>query len=72
MIITISGKSGAGKSTAVKALAKLHWTRYGLVNEERLAAEEKGMTLEKFNALGEMIRGRVKINSDDYQAEKLA
>lgn len=67
MIITISGKSGAGKSTAVKALAKkLHFPRYGIGDMRRLAAEEKGMTLEKFNAMGEDDPRTDKI-VDDYQ-----
>lgn len=54
MIISIGGKPGSGKSTLAKMLAeRLGYTRYYMGGLRRKMAEERGMTLQELNALGE-------------------
>ncbi|MCX6710165.1 MAG: cytidylate kinase family protein [Candidatus Woesearchaeota archaeon] len=54
MIITISGKAGSGKSTVGKMLAKrLNLKYYCIGDMRRKMAEERGLSLEEFNKLGE-------------------
>jgi cytidylate kinase len=54
MIISISGKPGAGKSTIAKMLAgKLGYKRYYMGGLLRKMAAERGLTLEELNAIGE-------------------
>lgn len=54
MIITIAGAPGSGKSTVAKLLAeKLGYEYVSVGNMRRKMAEERGMTLEEFNSLGE-------------------
>ncbi len=54
MIITIAGAPGSGKSTVAKLLAeRLGYEYISVGNVRRKMAEERGMTLEAFNKLGE-------------------
>ncbi len=54
MIITISGTPGSGKSTVGKKIAKkLGYTYYSIGGMRRAMAQERGMTLQEFNVLGE-------------------
>ena len=54
MIITLNGYPGSGKSTVGKLLAtRLNIKRYAMGDLRRDAAEERGMTLEAWNTLGE-------------------
>lgn len=54
MIITISGNPGSGKSTVAKLLAeKIKYKYYSIGNLRRKMAEERGLSLEQFNKLGE-------------------
>lgn len=54
MIITVSGRAGAGKSTLAKALAKkLTLKRYSSGDLQRQIAKEKGLSLLDLNKLEE-------------------
>jgi len=54
MIITISGDAGSGKNTVGEILSKkLKMPLYCIGDLRRKMAEERGMTLEQFNKLGE-------------------
>lgn len=54
MIISIGGKPGSGKSTLAKLLAsRLGYAHYYIGGLRRKMAEERGMTLQELNALGE-------------------
>lgn len=54
MIISIGGKPGSGKSTLAKMLAKkLGYRRYYIGGLRRKMAEDRGMTLQELNSLGE-------------------
>ncbi len=54
MIITISGHAGSGKSTVAKLLAKkLGFKHYSAGDLRRQLAQERGLTIEEFNTLGE-------------------
>lgn len=53
MIISISGVPGSGKSTIAKLLAKKYgFTHVSMGGIRRKMAEERGMTIDEFNALG--------------------
>lgn len=57
MIVTISGKPGSGKSTVAKLVAKKLGYRYEDIGHmRRKLAEERGMTLEELNRVGEKER----------------
>jgi CMP/dCMP kinase len=67
MIITITGDPGSGKSTIGKKLeADLGYRRYYMGQIRRDAAKAKGMTLEEYNAYGE-IHPETDVEVDDYQ-----
>ncbi len=54
MIITLAGNAGSGKSTVGKLLAnKLSWQRYSMGDVRAKMAEDKGMTIDELNKLGE-------------------
>jgi cytidylate kinase len=54
MIITLTGLPGAGKSTIAKLLSeKLGWTWYSIGDLRGKLAQERGMTIDEFNTLGE-------------------
>ncbi len=54
MIITLSGLAGAGKSTLKNAIAEaLHLKKYSIGDMRGKMAEERGMTIDEFNKLGE-------------------
>lgn len=54
MIITVSGTPGAGKSSVADILAKdLGMKRYSVGDLRGKMAQEKGMTIDEFNKLGE-------------------
>ena len=66
MIISISGNPGSGKSTVAKKLsAKLGYKHYYIGILRRQAAQEKGMTLDEYNKLGETDFSTDK-NVDEY------
>lgn len=67
MIISISGQSGSGKSTAAKLLAKkLNFTHYSIGDLRRRMAKERGLTIEEFNKIGEKQDFTDK-EADEYQ-----
>ena len=67
MIISLSGTPGSGKSTVAKLLAKkLGFDHYSMGDLRRKMAEERGMTLEQLNRLGEKEAFTDK-EVDDYQ-----
>ena len=69
MIISISGKPGAGKSTLAKELAKkLDWPVYSMGNLRRQTAQERGLTIAEFNTLGET-DSETDLMVDRYQTE---
>lgn len=54
MIVTINGKPGSGKTTIANRLAEaLGVPQYYIGGMRRKMAEDRGMTLEEFNRLGE-------------------
>ncbi len=54
MIITLTGLPGAGKSTIAKLLSeKLGWPWYSMGDLRGKLAQERGMTIDEFNRLGE-------------------
>ena len=54
MIVTISGKAGAGKSTVAKLLSeKMHLKHYSIGDLMRAMAKEKGISLLELNKLAE-------------------
>lgn len=54
MIITLTGLPGAGKSTIAKLLSeRLGWTWYSMGDLRGKLAQERGMTIDEYNALGE-------------------
>lgn len=66
MIITLSGTSGAGKTTIAKRLVKeLGLNHYYMGGIRRKVAKERGMTLDEFNKLGEKDPSTDKM-VDDY------
>lgn len=67
MIITISGLPGSGKSTIGKMLAaRLGYKFYSVGDLRGKMAQERGLTIEELNALGEKERWTDK-EADDYQ-----
>ena len=69
MIISLSGNIGSGKSTAAKLLSeKLNFPWHSMGGLRGKMAEERGMTLEQFNKLGEQESFTDK-EVDDYQAK---
>jgi cytidylate kinase len=67
MIITLTGLPGAGKSTIAKLLSeKLGWPWYSMGDLRGKLAQERGMTIDEFNALGEIQEFTDK-NVDEYQ-----
>src|SRR3989344_2646137 len=70
MIISISGKPGAGKTTVANILAKrLSWPQYYIGEIRRKIAAKKGMSIQEYNKLGEKDPS-TDIDVDKYQ-EKL-
>lgn len=68
MIITISGKPGAGKSTVGKEVAKQLGMKYYSVGDLRgKMAQDRGMTIEELNKLGES-QDFTDREADEYQA----
>jgi CMP/dCMP kinase len=66
MIITLSGTSGAGKTTIANRLVKeLGLNHYYMGGIRRKVAKERGMTLDEFNKLGEKDPSTDKM-VDDY------
>jgi len=69
MIITISGKPGAGKTTTGKILAeKLGYKFYSMGDLRGEMAQRIGLTIDEFNRLGEKEDWTDK-KVDDYQKE---
>jgi CMP/dCMP kinase len=69
MIISITGNIGSGKSTAAKQLSeKLNIPWYSMGDMRGKMAEERGMSLQEFNKLGESENFTDK-EVDDYQAK---
>jgi CMP/dCMP kinase len=65
MIISISGKPGAGKTTVSHILAqRLGWGEYYMGQIRRDIAKKKGMTIQEYNKLGETD------SSTDVEVEK--
>jgi len=53
MIITLSGQAGAGKTTVGRMLAKkLGYNYYDIGTLRKMAAKERGMTIEDYNIYG--------------------
>ena len=54
MIITVSGKPGAGKTSLAKNLAKrLGYKHHSMGGIRKLMAKEKGLSITEFNKLAE-------------------
>ncbi len=69
MIITISGKAGSGKSSVGILLAKKLGMKYYCIGDmRRKMAEERGLSLEEFNKLGEK-ESFTDIEVDKFQQE---
>ncbi len=69
MIISLGGKPGSGKSTLAKTLAaKLGYKHYYMGGLRRKMAEDRGMTLQELNALGEK-EAWTDTEVDEYQKE---
>lgn len=69
MIIAISGKPGSGKSTVARLLAeRLGYHFEDMGHRRRKLAEEKGLTLEELNRIGERERW-TDAAVDDFQRE---
>ena len=69
MIITIAGRPGAGKSTVGKLLSeKLDYARHSIGDLRGKAAQERGMTIDEWNTLGET-SDETDIAVDNYQKE---
>ena len=69
MIISISGLPGSGKSTIGKNLAKkLGYNYYSLGDMKRRLANEKGLTIEEWNALSDKDSSYDTV-PDKYQAD---
>ena len=67
MIITISGPAGSGKGTIAKMLAEhFGYDKFSTGDFRRLAAKDKGMTIEEFNKLGES-DSSTDLIADEYQ-----
>lgn len=67
MIITLSGLPGAGKSTLKNLLAeKLNLKKYSMGDLRGKMAQERGMTIDEFNKLGETEAFTDK-DADEYQ-----
>jgi predicted cytidylate kinase len=67
MIITLSGLPGAGKSTLKNLLAeKLGLKKYSMGDLRGKMAQERGMTIDEFNKLGETEAFTDK-EADEYQ-----
>jgi len=70
MIISISGKPGAGKTTVANILAqRLSWPQYYIGEIRRKLAAKRSMTIQEYNKLGETDPS-TDIDVDKYQ-EKL-
>lgn len=69
MIITISGKPGAGKTSVGKKLAKiLDYTFYSIGDIRGKLATDRGLTIDELNKIGEGEKGDwTDRNVDDYQ-----
>jgi CMP/dCMP kinase len=69
MIITLTGLPGAGKSTIATLLSKeLDMPWYSIGDLRGKMAEDRGMTIDEFNALGEQEDFTDK-DVDDYQTK---
>jgi len=69
MIISFGGSIGSGKSGIAKRLAeKLGWPLYDMGDVRRRMAQEREMTLEEFNKLGES-DPRTDTEVDEYQTK---
>jgi cytidylate kinase len=69
MIITISGEIGSGKGTIGKSLSKrLNYNFYSMGNIRRETAKEHGMTIDKFNKIGEE-ESWTDVEVDNHQKE---
>lgn len=67
MIITIAGRPGAGKSTVGKILSeKLGYNRYSIGDLRGKAAQDRDMTIDEWNKLGEA-SDETDIAVDNYQ-----
>lgn len=67
MIITFSGTKGAGKSTVADIVAeKLGYKRYSMGDLRGKMAQERGMTIDEWNAHGEQ-NEETDVPVDEYQ-----